>query len=62
MIIEPNLERTIYNSSEMKLVTDFIKDGLVTDGDHHKQWYLEKIAETLSIDICSHEHEKGISP
>ena len=40
--------------------------ALMTDGAHHKQWYLERIVtacgadlETLRIEC---EHEKGIAP
>jgi len=40
--------------------------GLTIDGGHHKQWYIEQIAECLGIDIeklkdeC--EWEEGIAP
>lgn len=26
-------------------------DGLLTDGSHHKQWYLEQILEVCGIDL-----------
>ena len=39
-----------------------IVEGLQTDGGHHKQWYLEKIAQELEIDLNDIEHEKGIAP
>ena len=26
-------------------------DGLFFDGNHHKQWFLEKILEALDVDI-----------
>jgi hypothetical protein len=37
-----------------------INDALCTDGAHHKQWYLEQIAELLNIKTV--EHEEGIAP
>lgn len=52
-------------------VTDLALDGLFTDGGHHKQWYLERILETLGIDLewlaeavksVDGEWEPGIAP
>ena len=37
-----------------------IHDALVTDGECHKQWFLEQLAQLFHIDIP--EHEPGISP
>jgi hypothetical protein len=37
-----------------------ILDGLGTDGAHHKQYYLHKIAELLEIDYDSDDYEEGI--
>lgn len=42
------------------LLEDLIKDSVVTDGDHHKQWYLEEIAKLLDIELP--EHDSGICP
>jgi hypothetical protein len=42
-----------------KLDTLFEK-AVTTDGEHHKQWYLEEIAKVLAIELP--EHEKGIPP
>lgn len=28
-------------------ILDYVKKGLTTDGEHHKQYYLYQIAETL---------------
>ncbi len=45
--------------------------GLLTDGAHHKQWYLEKILMKLGIDIDvlleeleedDYSFERGIAP
>ena len=37
-------------------------DALVTDGEHHKQWYLEEIAKRLGIDIPNFAYDAGIAP
>ena len=46
-------------------------EGLLTDGAHHKQWFLEKIAETLGGDLNvvrkflhanDYEWESGTAP
>jgi len=43
--------------------TDFlIKEALFTDGAHHKQWFIEKIAEAIGINLEGIPFEKGISP
>lgn len=42
--------------------------ALLTDGAHHKQWYLERIVETLGLDFDHFEKdtgykvERGIAP
>lgn len=43
-------------------------EGLTTDGAHHKQYYLERIVETLGVSIEKFteqngvEWERGIAP
>lgn len=47
-------------------------EGLYIDGAHHKQWYLERVLEALSVDLDTlrSEHhkvdgyawDKGIAP
>jgi hypothetical protein len=32
-------------------VEELCTDGLLTDGGHHKQWYLEQILETIGVDL-----------
>ena len=39
-----------------------VVEGLTTDGDHHKQWYLEQIAEKLGVDLSGLDYTKGITP
>ena len=50
---------------------DLAMDGLLTDGGHHKQWYLEQIMEMLGINLdrlaeefklLDCEWEPGIAP
>ena len=38
----------------------YLKEAVCIDGAHHKQWFLEKIAKTLNIELP--EHEEGITP
>jgi hypothetical protein len=39
-------------------------DGLLTDGDHHKQWFLEEILKALDVDLLKKDcgWEEGIAP
>ena len=47
-------------------------DGLFTDGEHYKQWYLERVLEALGVDLQAmrlEQHEEkwlvwdeGIAP
>lgn len=32
-------------------IKDMIIDGLITNGGHHKQWFLEKILEEFGYDL-----------
>jgi hypothetical protein len=44
-------------------VRDLIIEGLRTDGEHHKQWYLEQIA--IKLGLYPHipdDYEEGIAP
>jgi len=38
------------------------KDGLYTDGAHHKQWVLEQILTELGVDLSTLCYEEGIAP
>lgn len=40
-------------------IKDLIVDGLLTDGGHHKQWYLEKILEKLGFNVEQLRAEHG---
>lgn len=45
-------------------------NGLLTDGSHHKQWFLERILEALGYDLAQirdellpeYDWEDGIAP
>ena len=41
-------------------ITPLVVDAVNTDGGHHKQWYLEAIAEALQIALPP--HDDGIAP
>jgi hypothetical protein len=49
--------------TEQPTVRDLIIGGLCTDGERHKQWYLEQIAKTLGIELIEPlDYEPGIAP
>ena len=39
-------------------IVDILCDAVTTDGAHHKQWYLEQIAEIMEVALP--EHDEGI--
>lgn len=41
-------------------VAALLREAVTTDGGHHKQWYLERIAEELGVELPDHDH--GIAP
>lgn len=43
-------------------LTYLLRQALTTDGGHHKQWYLEQIAEALDVDVSVVGFERGIAP
>lgn len=51
----------VMRSAKRKALKREIEDALITDGGHHKQWYLERLAKELNIEITI-EYEKGIAP
>ncbi len=48
-------------SSQVDKAAGLIGEAVLTDGVHHKQWYLEQIAEALDISLTL-GHDPGISP
>jgi hypothetical protein len=57
---------------EISHIRDMACEGMLTDGDHHKQWYLEQILDTVTkggiqkaLDSASaqgYNIERGIAP
>lgn len=52
--------RTEKEINERLLLKALLNEAVTTDGDHHKQWFLEKIADIFKVKL--EEHEKGIAP
>lgn len=48
--------------SQITHAQERIKDGLQTDGGHHKQWCLEGAAKALGVDLEALDYEPGIAP
>lgn len=42
-------------------LSNLILEAIFTEGGHHKQYYLEEIADTLGIELPE-DHEEGIAP
>ena len=53
-------DRVVIDVATFKEVEHLLYEGLQTDGDHHKQWYLHQIAQKLSIDLDVIDVEPGI--
>ena len=47
---------------ELNNLENLFIEALTTDGSHHKQWYLRKIAKLLGIEIDDFIYKKGIAP
>ncbi len=52
-------------------IVDWAISGLLTDGEHHKQWYLEQILKSCGVNLIKlrqdllkedYNWEKGIAP
>jgi hypothetical protein len=48
------------HNSARDAITPLVVRAVTTDGCHHKQWYLEAIAEALQIELPP--HDLGIAP
>lgn len=58
-------------TEEIVLVKKLAIEGLMTDGAHHKQWYLEEILKAIGVDLkdlretlrkTDYDWEDGIAP
>lgn len=47
---------------KMEYFKGILIEALQTDGNHHKQWYLEVIAKQFKIDLNQLDYDKGIEP
>lgn len=64
------IDRMLKLESDREAAKKFAVEGLLTDGGHHKQWYLERILEALGYDLIqiqnelqpSYDWEEGIAP
>ena len=60
----PHLYRASYSTrdkvGEREIIRELVEAALTTDGAHHKQWYLERVALQLGLPLP--DHEPGIAP
>jgi deoxyribodipyrimidine photolyase len=56
---------------DIEKAIDLATDGLLRDGGHHKQWFLEEILKALDVDLDQlrkdllandYDWEEGIAP
>ncbi len=50
---------------KVQYLDDLILEGLMIDGAHHKQWYLEQIFLRMGYeesDLTELGHERGVAP
>lgn len=53
--------RAIRMEQMLGKIGELVKEGLETDGGHHKQWYLYEIARGLDVDILK-DTDEGVEP
>lgn len=58
----PTPDQLIDYAAHIRLVHQFVRAALATDGADSKQFYLEHIAHHLNVDLSSITYEKGIAP
>jgi hypothetical protein len=46
---------------DLETLRELVEGGLTTDGAHHKQWYLARIAWEFELGITA-DSERGIAP
>ena len=49
-------------SDKLEEIRGLVENALLTDGDHHKQWFLWQIAEVVGVDIDPDNVEEGVAP
>lgn len=55
------LNERLFPESTAK-VRELVIGGLTTDGAHHKQWFLQQLAEAFKVDLKGIYFDKGIAP
>ena len=58
LVAEKKEQPERFGFENMTRIADLVRKAVITDGAHHKQWYLERIAERLELSLP--EHEEGI--
>ena len=51
--------------TDREKIKSLVREGLCTDGDHHKQWFLEEIGKVCGMKIEIENRQgvsKGIAP
>ena len=51
-------KRFLYDTFKNEVIdkiSSLLAEGVITNGTHHKQWYLELIAERLDVELPKHE-------
>lgn len=51
---EHNIDAETVVGSISQRILELVREGVQTDGDRHKQWYLEQIAEALGVTLPDH--------
>jgi hypothetical protein len=55
-----DLDRVLWQPGRTGELERLIGEALATDGAHHKQWYIERIADRLAV--ATPPHEPGVAP
>ena len=58
--LDEAIERMDAVIKSMEKVVELAQEGLVRDGAHHKQWYLEQIIKEMGEHPV--DHDEGIAP
>lgn len=59
MKIKLSDQEIVYSMDILKEVENTLRKGLIYDGEHHKQYYLAKVAELLNMDMSDLDIEEG---
>ena len=59
---KPWLDHEAWKQARFYRVAELAGAALTVDGEHHKQWFLERIIEACGLDPSMADHEPGIAP